>query len=146
MSSWSVGVNPYASVAMVFSMVKSLGDLARLTVRAAAYLLGQVGRENPVKVAWCGGRPAKLVKYFYSKWMWRSSIPLGCLMVTAVVDFLCGQNTSVMACFHIIWARPGRRLFGLAERATYHKMSTVYWTSYVATPTYYRILSTRVRT
>lgn len=50
-------------------MVKSLGDLARLTVRAAAYPLGRVGSEILVKVAWCDGRPAKLVKYFYSKRM-----------------------------------------------------------------------------
>lgn len=49
-----------------------------------------------MKVVWCGGRPAKLVKYFYSKWMWRLSIPLGCLMVT-LVDMFRLQNTSVMA-------------------------------------------------
>ena len=65
--------------------MESLGDLARLTVRAAAYLLGWVGVESPVKVAWCGGRPAKLVKYFYSKRMCAFEYPARVPMVTDAV-------------------------------------------------------------
>lgn len=43
--------------------MKSLGDLARLTVRAAACLLGWVrGWRAPVKVVWCSGRLAKPVR------------------------------------------------------------------------------------
>jgi len=94
-----------------------------------------------VKVVWCGGRPAKLVKYFYSKWMCASEYP-----VQVPNGYACGYVPPAEYLRHgdvrIFLARPGRRLFGLAECATYHKMSTVLRTSYVATPTYYRILST----
>lgn len=71
MSSWSVGLNPYTSVAVGSGTVKSLGALGAANGEGGSLpsWLGWGFRRAPVKAVWCNGRPAKPVKYFYSRRM-----------------------------------------------------------------------------
>lgn len=80
--------------------MKSLGSLARITVRAASYLLGGVlSWRAQVKLVWCVGRVAKLahfatvdVPFRYPAWV------DNVLLIPPTCDFTlaCGWSTGDM--------------------------------------------------